>query len=84
MKKTEATLECPSCQGQGRIPLPKHLSELLPILRSHPDSTVDQVWAKQKDDVSPSAIANRLHDLVEFGLVARRRVGKFFHYTLTK
>ena len=79
-----ATTTCSTCHGTGKVPVPEHLSALLPILKDKPDSTVKQVWEAQQDDISEGAISGRLVELVEIGLATRRRVGKFFHYSITQ
>lgn len=83
MKKA-AALECPTCQGSGEIPLPENLSVLLPILKSRPDATVEEVRIRLSDDITVNGVNNRLTKLVELGFATRRRVGKFFHYSLAK
>lgn len=83
MKKA-ATLECPTCQGKGNVPLPESLAELISILRSRPDATVEEVRVHLNDEITSNGVNNRLTKLVDLGMVQRRRVGKFFHYSLTK
>ena len=84
MKKADPTLECTSCAGKGRVPLPEHLAVLLPILRKNPGSTTEDVKDALAEDLSIPAINNRLSDLVTLGLVIRHREGKWFHYSLAK
>lgn len=83
MKKA-AVLECPTCQGTGEIPLPENLSVLLPILKSRPDATVEDVRIRLNDEITPNGVNNRLTKLVDLGIAKRRRVGKFYHYSLSK
>jgi predicted transcriptional regulator len=83
MKKV-ATLECPTCQGKGEVPLPENLAVILPILRSRPDATVEEVRIRISDEITVNGVNNRLTRLFDLGLVTRRRVGKFFHYSLAK
>jgi hypothetical protein len=84
MKKAAPTLECPSCEGKGRVPLPEHLSVLLPILKLHPGATTEKVKESLGEDITMNGINNRLSDLVNLGLVTRTREGKWFHYSLAK
>lgn len=83
MKKA-ATLECPTCQGKGSVPLPENLAVLLPILRSRPDASVEEIRIRLNDEITTNGVNNRLTKLVNLGLAKRRRVGKFFHYSLSK
>jgi predicted transcriptional regulator len=84
MKKATPTLECPSCEGKGRIPLPEHLAVLLPILRRNPGATTEKVKSSLGEDITMNGISNRLSDLVGLGLVTRTREGKWFRYTIAK
>lgn len=84
MKNEQQTLECHACAGAGRVPIPDHFKQILKLLKTHPGSTAEFIQKKQTDDVSVNAVSNRLSEMLKVNLVTRRRVGKFFHYSLSK
>lgn len=73
------SIKCPRCEGEGKVPLPEHLSEALKAVPSKGVTYVENVAAKL--DIKPSAASNRLVDLLLMGLLKREREGKYWRYS---
>lgn len=83
MNRDTATVECSSCHGSGRVPIPDHFQEIMKILSNRKAATVEAIHKKIKDEVTQNAVANRLMDMKHAGLVTRVRKGKVFYYSLS-
>ena len=67
-------VKCPRCKGDGKIVLRGVLAKTLDIMRSFAGDHYATALAYYAD-CTPSAMANRLHRLEEFGAVTSKRLG---------
>lgn len=75
------TIECPTCGGSGRAPLPDALQETLNVLPRRGQFTAAEIHAKIPGKVEVTAINNRLESLRALSLLTRERFGKFWKYS---
>ncbi len=75
----QITIDCPRCEGHGKIPLSFYLRTTLDNIKKE-GSIAEDIAVKLKS--TPGAISNRLMDLFMLGLVNRKREGKFWVYTV--
>lgn len=74
---------CGHCAGEGTVPLPEHLSEVLRIIRSRPSTVAEILSARRKagERIGHTAINQRVEKLRQLGLAERRSFnGKVFVY----
>ncbi len=79
---------CVHCQGTGRAILPMGLSNALDFLRSQPGdcdviSVFDHLNRVETGVIGITAVNNRLEALRAWGLVTRRKAGRFWLYKPT-
>lgn len=73
----QITIDCPRCEGHGKIPLTFYLQCTLEKVAKE-GAIAEDIAAKLKS--TSSAISNRLVDLLLLGLVKRKREGKYWVY----
>lgn len=86
-KKTSLEIECPKCDGKGKIALPEKLRATLRTLTwmgSGHALDVIRRMPKERGRITVNAINNRLEDLLELGFVTFVKEGKFKVYSPIK
>lgn len=81
MKQIE--VECDKCGGKAKMPLPEQLQETLELVPRGFKGITSYDIQRRIPNITANAQNNRLERLRKAGLVARHRVGKFWHYTRT-
>lgn len=81
MSDMKPTIECPTCSGTGRAPLPEAIQETLDILPKRGQFTAADIQPKVPGTVTVNAINNRLEYLRDLGILKRERNGKFWNYS---
>ncbi len=80
MKKTPL-IQCHHCHGTGEVPLSDDMLATLNAVRFLKEATAPQVASRLKWKGEPTAINNRLTDLMALGFLKRRRQSRFFLYS---
>lgn len=75
-------IPCSKCGGTGCVQLPPRMLHVLKMVGEGHD-TAPKLHAFE-DDVTITAINNRLEDLRNLGLLARRKSGKTWIYSLVE
>lgn len=75
-------IPCPNCKGQGEVCLGDELARVLwlfthPRIRLHAGKVLELI----KEEVSVTAMNNRLERLRKLDLLQRHRVGRAWHYS---
>jgi DNA-binding HxlR family transcriptional regulator len=73
---TKQFVECNTCRGSGKLPLPEHLRNTLTAIQSGCVTNPEIrkfLWLKYDEDLAAAAISNRLQELHRLGLVRRRK-----------
>lgn len=73
---------CPKCNGDGKIPMPDELWEVLNVLRWHGPKCAEQVALEVDWFGHQTAINNRLEALRDMGLVKREKKGRMWMYAV--
>lgn len=81
---TATKIKCPKCRGTGRADLTYELQNTLDVVRMLKTATSEKIAERLKWPGSPTAINNRLDNLLKLGLVTRVRTGKWFAYSVAK
>lgn len=81
MSDMKPTIECPTCAGTGRAPMPEALQETLDVLPKRGTFTAADIQTKIPSTVTINAVNNRLEALRELGMLKRERNGKFWNYS---
>lgn len=77
----EPSVKCPTCGGSGRTTLSDTMLKTFRVVKQLRKASAPDVLGKMPDEVSVSAINNRLEDLRKLGLIKRKRVGKLYEYS---
>ncbi len=77
-------IDCTQCSGSGKQPLPKELAETLQAVKRLKKASANKVRDFVAWKGTPTVINNRLHRLLDLGLVTRDRDGMTLYYSLTK
>ena len=79
-KTRKLEIPCPTCKGEGFIPIgPAHLA-VLKCMGSGYKHTAPELHAALRENVSVGAISNRLEDLRGWGFADRERDGGKYLY----
>lgn len=81
MSDMKPTMQCPTCEGTGRAPLPEALQETLNVMPKKGTFTAADLQSKIPSTVTVNAMNNRLESLRDLGMVKRERNGKFWNYS---
>lgn len=79
MSKTPR-ITCPTCHGTGQSELSPVLAETFLVVKRLKKASAVQVKKYIPDEVTGSAINNRLDDMLAMGLLGRKKVGKTYYY----
>lgn len=79
-------IDCPKCDGSGRVGLDPVFVQTLNVLKSLKSATASEVYQNSPDkEFTVHTVANvRLEFLRNLGLVERTKRGKFWVYSVVK
>lgn len=73
-------IDCPKCEGSGKMELPEHLKTTLSCFKGAESIIADDLHRKFPR-ITVNAINNRLLELHTLGFLLRKRMGKFWLYS---
>lgn len=81
MPSMKHLIDCPGCEGSGKVELHEHLRETLDWIPSRGATSAYELLNEHPHVGQPSAFNNRLERLRGLGLVTRQRHGKTWLYS---
>lgn len=77
-------IKCGHCDGHGEVQLASHLREVLILIPADGELPTGDIWREfnvgRRPWLKRTALLGRLWDLCSFGLIARRKDGKFVYW----